>query len=69
MDAMCPIERRVAAMPCTTLEGLAVKARACKFTCSHFWREKDDDADWDDLIARKFIDAVLRFTSLGSSAS
>jgi hypothetical protein len=52
--------RQIMALPAFTPEGLAVKARLARFHCSHFWRVADEEkADWDDLVARKLIDAVL----------
>jgi hypothetical protein len=51
--------RAVMALPATTLADLAVKARLAKFTCSEFWTESDEDADWDHLVLRNLIDAVL----------
>jgi hypothetical protein len=59
-DAQCPVARRIAALPVTTLAGLAVKARIAQATCSYCYREENDnDADWDHLHVRKLIDAVL----------
>jgi hypothetical protein len=51
--------RVVMALPATTLAGLAVKARLAKFTCSKFWTETEEDADWDHLVLRSLVDAVL----------
>jgi hypothetical protein len=53
--------RRIMALPATTLAGLAVKARVARFSCEHFWDEPEEDLDWDELMARKLIDAVLDF--------
>ena len=60
-DAMDVPMRRIMTLPATTLAGLAVKARVTRFACSHFYRDNDHDTDWDVLIARKLIDAVLTF--------
>ncbi len=43
----------------TTIAGLAVKARLAKFTAKYLWEEADADADWDHLILRNLVDAVL----------
>lgn len=51
--------RAIMAIPATTLAGLAVKARLAKFGASHIWKESYDDADWDHLVLRSLIDAVL----------
>jgi hypothetical protein len=42
-------------------DGLAVKARVARFSCEHYWDEPEEDLDWDELMARKLIDAVLDF--------
>jgi hypothetical protein len=31
------------------------------FSCERFWDEPEEDLDWDELMARKLIDAVLDF--------
>jgi hypothetical protein len=53
--------RRIMALPATTLAGLAVKARVARFSCKHYWDEPEEDLDWNELMARKLIDAVLDF--------
>jgi hypothetical protein len=46
---------RVMRLPAHTLEGLAVKARAAAFLCSHFW----DDDDFDKRTICSFVESVL----------
>lgn len=55
--------RAILAIPATTLAGLAVKARLAKFGASHIWDESDADADWDHLVLRNLVDAVLELTA------
>jgi|SRR5665213_1487509 len=50
---------RIMALPARTIAGLAVKARVAKLAASNYWDDPDDDADWDKLIVRKLIDAIL----------
>jgi hypothetical protein len=59
MDEIDPIGGAVMAIPALTLAGLSVKARLVKFGASTYWTESDDDADWDKLLVRKAIDAVI----------
>jgi hypothetical protein len=47
------------ALPAFTPAGLAVKARAAAFACSHFYRAELRDADWDHQHVRTLIDGVL----------
>ena len=61
LDMMDAPTRRIMALPTTTLGGLAVKARVARFSCEHFWDEPEEGLDWDELMARKLIDAVLDF--------
>jgi len=61
LDMMDAPTRRIMALPTTTLTGLAVKARVARFSCEHFWDEPEEGLDWDELMARKLIDAVLDF--------
>jgi hypothetical protein len=61
LDMMDAPIRRIMALPATTLAGLAVKARIARFSCEHFWDEPEEDLDWDELMTRKLIDAVLDF--------
>jgi hypothetical protein len=60
-DLMCPIERKIMALPASTLQGLAVKARVAKSACDTYWDESEDDCDYDKRMARLLIDAVLSF--------
>jgi hypothetical protein len=55
--------RAILAIPATTLAGLAVKARLAKFGASHIWDESDTDADWDHLVLRNLVDAVLELAA------
>lgn len=55
--------RAILAIPATTLAGLAVKARLAKFGASHIWDESDADADWDHLVLRNLVDAVLELAA------
>lgn len=55
--------RAIMAIPATTLAGLAVKARLAKFGASHIWKESDGDADWDHLVLRNLVDAVLELAA------
>jgi hypothetical protein len=41
--------------------GLAIKARVARFACDYYWSKSEEDTDWDKLIARQLIDAVLTF--------
>jgi hypothetical protein len=61
LDTMDAPIRRIIALPASTLAGLAVKARVARFSCERFWDEPEEDLDWDELMARKLIDAVLDF--------
>jgi hypothetical protein len=63
LDMMDAPIRRIMALPATTLPGLAVKARVARFSCEHLWEEPEEDLDWDELMTRKLIDAVLDFCS------
>jgi hypothetical protein len=54
-----PISEAILRIPATALVGLAVKARLAAFGAEHFWKASDDDADWDQLVVRKLIDAVI----------
>lgn len=47
----------ILATPATTIDGLAVKARLAVFGAWHMWNRSDEDADWDHLVVRNFIDA------------
>jgi hypothetical protein len=59
-DAMDEPARKIMALPAVTIAGLAVKAKAAAFACSHFYRaERLRDADWDHQHVRTLIDAVL----------
>jgi hypothetical protein len=58
-DAMDEPSRKIMASPTFTLAGLAVKARATAFACSHFYRVELHDADWDHQHVRTLIDGVL----------
>jgi hypothetical protein len=55
--------RAILAIPATTLAGLAVKARLAKFGASHIWDESDADADWDHLVLRNLVNAVLELAA------
>lgn len=55
--------RAILAIPATTLAGLAVKARLAKFGASNIWGESDEDADWDHLVLRNLVDAVLELAA------
>jgi hypothetical protein len=55
--------RWIMTLPATTLAGLAIKARVARFSCEHLWEEPEEDLDWDELMTRKLIDAVLDFCS------
>lgn len=55
--------RAILAIPATTLAGLAVKARLAKFGAPNIWKESDDDADWDHLLLRNLVDAVLELAA------
>lgn len=61
--------RAILAIPATTLAGLAVKARLAKFGASHIWDESDTDADWDHLVLRNLVDAVLELAMTQASGS
>jgi hypothetical protein len=59
-EAMDKPARRIMALPAFTPAGLAVKARAAAFACSHFYQEEElHDADWDHQHVRTLIDGVL----------
>jgi hypothetical protein len=58
-DAMDGPARRIMALPAHSIAGLAVKARAAAFACSHFYGSEFRDADWDHMHVRTLIDAVL----------
>jgi hypothetical protein len=57
--AMNEPERAIMALPATTIAGLAVKARLAREYNRSWWDESDENADWDVLVARKLVDAVL----------
>jgi hypothetical protein len=63
-DLMCPIEKKIMALPASTLQGLAVKARVAKSACDTYWDESEDDCDYDKRMARLLIDAVLSFEAV-----
>jgi hypothetical protein len=54
-DAMDAPVDRVMQLPAHTVEGLAVKARAAAFYCSHFW----EDDDFDKRIICSFVESFL----------
>jgi hypothetical protein len=56
-DMQAPITRKIMALPASTIAGLAVKARVAKSACD--CDTSDEDCDWDTLMARKLIEAVL----------
>jgi hypothetical protein len=59
-DAMDPIIRGIIAVPALSIAGMKVKARVAKLvSCAHFWNNPDNKTDWDKLVARQTIDAVL----------
>jgi hypothetical protein len=58
-----PVQSRIAELPAKSLDGLKVKARSAKFTCSPFWDGPAEDADWDHRMIRAVIDAVLEAKS------
>jgi hypothetical protein len=58
-DMQAPVARKIMALPATTLAGLAVKARVAQSACERFWDVSDADCDWDQLMARQLIEAVL----------
>jgi hypothetical protein len=58
-DMMDPFMRKIMALPASTFAGLAVKARVAKWACGSYWNEPDGNCDWDQLMARKLIEAVL----------
>jgi len=60
MEECSPIAHAIMSIPATTLAGLAVKARLASYHAQHFWAESDQDADWDVLVARKLIEAVIQ---------
>lgn len=66
MRAEAP-SRAILAIPATTLSGLAVKARLATFGAEHIWNESDADADWDHLVLRNLVDAVLELAAKGSA--
>jgi hypothetical protein len=61
--------RAILAIPATTLAGLAVKARLAKFGASNIWDESDEDADWDHLVLRNLVEAVLELAMTQASGS
>jgi hypothetical protein len=63
LDMMDAPTRWIMSVPATTLSGLAVKARFARFSCEHLWDQSEEDLDWDELMTRKLIDAVLDFCS------
>lgn len=66
MRAEAP-SRAILAIPATTLAGLAVKACLAKFGAEHIWNESDADADWDHLVLRNLVDAVLELAAKGEA--
>jgi hypothetical protein len=58
-DMMDPYMRKIMALPARTAAGLAVKARVAEWACDTYWDEPDDNCDWNKLMARKLIEAVL----------
>lgn len=58
-NMMDPYMRKIMALPARTAAGLAVKARVAEWSCATYWNEPDDNCDWDQLMARKLIEAVL----------
>jgi hypothetical protein len=58
-DQMDPIVRRILAIQPTTLAGLAVKARVARYGSRHLWDKPDGRADWDHLLVRNAIDAII----------
>jgi hypothetical protein len=59
MGESSPVAEAILAIPAFTIRGLSVKARLAKFGAFTYWDESDDDADWDILVVRKLIDAVI----------
>jgi hypothetical protein len=63
LDMMDAPMHRIMALPATNPAALAAKARVARFSCEHFWDEPEEDLDWEELMTRKLIDAVLDFCS------
>ena len=60
LEMIAAPSHRIVELPAHTLDGLKVKALLARHVCGHFWRASDDDADWDHMVARSLIDAILR---------
>ncbi len=43
----------------TTVEGVAVKARAAAHLNDELWKKPFKDLDWNEMFVRDFIDTVL----------
>jgi hypothetical protein len=59
MIEMDPVANAITAIPALTMAGLSVKARLAKFGASDYWAESDKEVDWDKLLVRKLVDAVI----------
>ncbi|MGY4567533.1 hypothetical protein [Bradyrhizobium sp. USDA 3256] len=57
------VMRAILATPATTIDGLAVKARLAVFGAWHMWAGSDEDAEWDHLVVRNFIDSFQRLAA------
>lgn len=57
--AMFDPEAAIIAWPATTIAGLAVKAKVVRQYNESWWDASDADADYEVLVARKLIDAVI----------
>ena len=69
-DAMGEVDgvsRAIVAIPATTIAGLAVKARLAAFANEGCWDDSDEDADWEVLVVRKLVDAVIRLAASSGS--
>lgn len=66
IDQLDPVSNAIIAIPALTLAGLAVKARLAKFGARHYWDAGDDDVDWDQLVMRSAIDAVIHAAAAAS---
>src|ERR1019366_9066045 len=61
------VSRAIVAIPATTIAGLAVKARLAAFANEGCWDDSDEDADWEVLVVRKLVDAVIRVAASSGS--
>src|SRR5438105_15106183 len=59
-DKMDDLDRRILKATAQTMRGLAVQARVAAHWNEEMWAQEESGLDWEIVIGRRFIEAVLR---------